>query len=259
MWKQFPLRIFHWNAKSYTLSHWYANTCAALHNSGTEPRKPNRLLQLLRTTHNQNNRSLKAENTFGPALVDRQEPKKPPIYEAWSYPQQFYGQDTTGSVNGNPTQNPNQVQIQRRFKPNIYPQTADPMWLLVLTTSLSHNNFPEGQRLRGPLWRKSPPIAAIAQQQETLLSQQWLDRLLIMTNSYKRSVRPRRPQKRYVLSSNARTIPTNTFCCCYRSISLVHCQNQWINPTSMTNFPIIQPLPKMIAAIKENSEEGSWF
>ena len=124
--------------------------------------------QLLRTSHHRNNQSLKAESAFGPTPVDRQEPKEPPTHEAWSYTQHFSGsgQDTTGSVHGNPTQNPNQVLIQRRFKPNIYPQTANPIRSSVLTTVLSHNNLLEERRLRGPLGRESPPLAATTQQQE---------------------------------------------------------------------------------------------
>ena len=100
----------------------------ALHNSRIKPWKRRRLfLQLLRTSHNRSNRSLKAGGASGPSLEDRQKLKQPPTYQVQSYTQQFSRQDTTGSVHGDPTKNLKEVLIQRRFKPNFHLQTANPI------------------------------------------------------------------------------------------------------------------------------------
>ena len=140
MLKESPLRISHWNAKSHTCSHWCANTCARSSRFWNRTLKTKQTSPTLEDPSQSNNRSLKAESVFDPSLVDRQEPKEPTTHEAWSYIQQFSAQDTMGFVHGDPTQNPNQVRIQRRFKPNIYLRTANPIRSSVLTIILSHNN-----------------------------------------------------------------------------------------------------------------------
>ena len=123
------------------------------------------------------------------------------------------------------------------------------------TTILFHDNFLEERRLRGPLWRKLSSFAATTQQQETVSSKRQLDHVLIITNSYKQSIRPRQPQKQYTLSSNTKTLPTDGFVAIC-SVPLVHRWNQRTVPANMTNPPIIQLLPRNIAAIKQNLEGG---
>ena len=251
MWKESPLKISYLGAKTRTRYHWCANTCA--HSS--------RFL----------NRTLKTKkrllpNSWGPltikiglTLVDRQEPKEPPSHEAWSYIQPFSGQDTTQSVHGNPTQNPNQARIQRRFTPNICPPTANPIQSSFFSTILSHNNFLEEQRLRGPLWRKSPPLAATAQQQDTLSSQRQLDHLLVITNSYNTilSSLPTKKAIRFFLKheNNAnKHFPLPLI----QSLESIAQTNKPPSPTWLT-FQLFKPLPTIIAAIKEKSEKGRWL